>query len=126
MCLQTIETENIILSYFDKNKDESQVKLATLMEYVRALEKEFQKQHKSVYINYTRTSLINAILLHLDFLDLEDDVIRKLNNNKLNSKMAFYNSKLPYKIQNDYLKIFDDVDKKMKADKKKATQPEYA
>jgi hypothetical protein len=124
MCLETIETENIIFSYLDKNRNEHEVNLSTLMSYVSALQEKFKEQNKSIYINYTRTSLVNAIMAHLDLLDLENNTIHIVvsNINKLNQKMDFYNSKLPYEIRSDYMRIFDVVDKEIK---QKQKQTEY-
>ena len=118
MFLKTIETENIILSYFNKNKDKDYVKLATLREYVDALRQKFYEQQESVYINYTRPSLVNALMSHLDLLDLENNTIHILNKEKLYPKMDFYNSKLPYEIRKDYVVFFDDVDKEIKSGQK--------
>jgi len=114
MC--SIETENIILSYFDKNKDKNEVRLDILRKYVDALQQKFyeqkEKEKESVYINYTRPSLINALMTHLDLLDLENNTIKLLKQKKLD--MDFYNSKVPYEIRKEYVNIFDTVDKEIK------------
>ena len=116
MWLKTIETENIIFSYFYKNEDKKEVELSTLMNYVSALQEKFCEQNELVYINYTRTSLINAIMLHLDLFDLDNNTIRIISDiKKISCRIEFYNSKLPYEIRKDYMKFFEDVDREIKS-----------
>jgi hypothetical protein len=112
MDLQTIEMENIIFSYFHKNNDKKDVKLSDLKKYVEALQQKFID--KPIYINYTKSSLVNAIMSHLDLLDLKNDNIVVIINETPNIKIDLYNSKIPYEIRDEYLQIFADVDREIK------------
>ena len=119
MRLETIETENIIFSYLKNNRKEKKVELSTLMHYVKALERKFEekqtgeKKNDFVYINYTRDSLMNAIMRHWDLLKLQKDTIEVKSPYDAESA-SIAESKLPYSIKTDYLSLFDTVDKEIK------------
>ena len=116
MCLNTIEIENVIFNYFDDNKDEKEVKLSTLLVYVKKIDRKFRDENKRVYIDYTLSSLEKAINLHFDILRWDDNKIFLLVEEIPLNQINLVNSKIPSSIKSDYLSFFYRINQEIKAE----------
>ena len=112
MCL-IIQIENVISNYFASNAGEMQVSLTTLGVYKERIERKFRKEKsRFVFINYTNSSLMNALASNPGLFDLDKGNIVHIKHGKhktLIKEMNFFNSKLPRSIKEDYLNIFASV-----------------
>ena len=113
MCVNTIETENVIFNYFENNSLEKEVELSTLSVYVRKIDRKFREANKIVYIDFTTSSLLKAINLHFDILRCDDKKILLLKEIPPN-QIRLVNSKIPYTIKTDYLRFFSLVNEEIR------------
>ena len=107
MCLNTIETENVIFNYFENNAEKHEVELSTLSVYVRIIDRMFRDENKRVYIDYTLSSLSKAINLHFDILrwNENDNKVLRIKTIPPN-QIKLVNSKIPISVKSDYLNFF--------------------
>jgi len=114
MCLNTIETENVIFNYFENNKEKKEVDLSTLSVYVRKIDRKFRDENKRVYIDYTRSSLAKAIDLHFDILRQVDNKISLRVTTIPPNQIKLVNSKIPNSIKSEYLHFFTLTNQEIK------------
>jgi hypothetical protein len=112
MCAQ-IPVENIITTYFLLNEEKRDVLLSTLFIFKRQIEEEFKKREKCVLIEYTNSSIINAIQLNSELFSFKGNRIiytPQDNKNLLKKENAyFFISRIPCEIKNDFDKIFSEI-----------------
>ena len=113
MCVNTIETENVIFNYFENNRREKEVELSTLSVYVRKIDRKFREANKLVYIDFTKTSLLKAINLHFDLLRCDDKKISLLEEIPPN-QIRLVQSKIPDSIKTDFLRFFSLVNEEIR------------
>lgn len=112
--METIYVESIVFNYFAHNADKREVKLNTIMQYVRELDKAFREANLMIYIDNTRGTFIDMISRHWDVLLLDDvEKAIKLKNPISKWDYKISNSKIPYRILDVFLKTFRKVDKEL-------------
>ena len=112
MCL-VIQIENVISNYFALNVNKERVSLTTLGIYKDRIEQRFRNdKNRFVLIDYTKSSLVNAIMLNSDFFDFKNEEVVYIKGDEhkaLIHEMSFFNSKLPRSVKEDYLEIFESI-----------------
>ena len=116
MCVNTIESENVIFNYFENNPEKREVDFSTLADYVKKIDRKFRDENIRVYFDNTRSSLMNAIDMNCNILKLDED------NNKIELKiegippnqLRLVNSSIPYDVREKYLDFFSKINKELK------------